>query len=330
MREILKNFPDQLIEAKRLAQEVQLIEIKDIKNIVICGMGGSAIGGDLLFDVLREELSIPIYVNRGYSLPAFLSQDSLVFISSYSGNTEETLSSYREAMKKTKNIFCVTTNGILAKEARLSNFPIVKIPGGLQPRAALGYLFTPMLVILSRIKLIKDKSSDIEECIDLLKELSISFDSEDSEPYNLAKLLLDKEARLKMPIIYADLSFQSVAKRWVAQLNENSKVFAHYNLFSELNHNEIVGFGNPTIENFVVILRDKQEHPQIEKRIRITKEIIGPYTSGIKDIWSQGKSFLARAFSLIYFGDWTSYWLAVLRKVDPVPVERIDYLKKRL
>lgn len=322
MKEMIRSLPEQIIAGKRLAEQISLPKIKDIKNIVVSGMGGSAIGGDLLFDILSKELSVTIYVNRSYSLPAFVNEDTLIFISSYSGNTEETLSSFRKAQEKTKNIICITSNGELAKE---SKFTTVKIPGGYQPRAAIGYLFTPMLVILSRIGIIKDKNKDIEECVKLLKSLTPDFDSDKGEPYALAEKLNGK-----VPIIYADFSFQSVTKRWSAQLNENSKTFAHYNIFPELNHNEIVGFGFPTFENFCIFLRDKEEHQQVKKRIDITKEIIGHSTSGIEDIWSKGESFLTRVFSLIYFGDWVSYWLAVIRKVDPTPVERISYLKKRL
>lgn len=320
MKEVLVNFSNQLKEASKRKWD-NLPCINNLSNIVVCGMGGSAISGDLLAGYLQDEIKVPIIVNRGYKLPRFVNEDSLVFISSYSGNTEETLSAYEKAIKLTKNILCITSGG---KLQTLNPKYTIKIPAGYQPRCALGWLFVPMLIASHKLNIITNKNDELEESISLLLELSKEFELDKSSPYKVAESLLGK-----LPIIYSDLRFLAVARRWVAQLNENSKQFAHYNAFAELNHNEIVGFGEPKIDTFLIILKDKSYNPRINLRIELTKQMFSPHTE-IQEIESKGNSLLARFFYLIYFGDWVSYWLAIIKGIDPTPIERIDWLKKEL
>lgn len=321
MKEVLIDFPAQLTGAIDASKNVTLPEVKNPSNILICGMGGSAISGDLLAKYLSDKTKIPIIVNRDYSLPAFVNENSIVFISSYSGNTEETLSAYKNALKKTKNIICITSGGKLEE----SKPPyIIKIPKGFQPRCALGWLFTPMFITVNRMGIASNITSELDETIAEIKKLSQEFSNKEKIAFLTAKKLFNK-----MPIIYSDSRFEPVAKRWVTRLNENSKVFAHFNVFSELNHNEIVGFENPKINSIILLLRDKDYNERIVRRIEITSKMLSPYTE-IQEIWSKGSSLLARMFYLIYLGDWVSYWLAELRGVDPTPVERIVYLKKEL
>lgn len=321
MKEVLIDFPSQLTGAIEASKNVVLPTIQNPSNIVICGMGGSAISGDLIAKYLTDKIKVPVIVNRDYSLPDFVDSNSLVFISSYSGNTEETLSAYEKALKRTKNIICVTSGGKLEK----SNPPyIIKIPSGFQPRCAMGWLFTPMFVTLERMGIAKGITIELDETITELKKLAVEFSNKENLAFQTANKLLNK-----MPIIYSDPKFEPVAKRWVTQLNENSKVFAHFNVFSELNHNEIVGFENPKINSLLIILRDKDYNDRIVRRIEITSKMLAPYTE-IEEIWSKGNSALARMFYLIYLGDWVSFWLAELRGVDPTPVERIVFLKKEL
>jgi len=321
MKEVIFNFPEQIKAAAQVGKDAPIPEIKEISNIVICGMGGSAIGGDLLQQYLIDEIAIPVWVNRDYKLPEFVNQKSLVFISSYSGNTEETLSQYEKALQRTKNIICITSNGKLENE----NHPFtVKIPQGYKPRCAIAWMFVPLISILQRLKIISNKDVELNETIDLLTELRREYEIPGSSPFKLAKKLLNK-----LPIVYSDSRFSPVAKRWVTQFNENSKTLAHFHTFPELNHNEIVGFGEPAINAGAIILRDRDYHSQVQRRIELTKKLIAPYAE-ISEIESQGDSMLARFLSLLYFGDWTSYWLAILREVDPTPTERIEQLKKEL
>jgi len=322
MKKVLEDFPLQIEEALIIGEKASLPSVVEPKSIFVSGMGGSAIGGDLLASCLREEISIPIYVNRDYSIHRFVNKNTLAFICSYSGNTEETISAYEEISKRTKNIVCITTGGTLEE---LCNGLLIKIPEGLQPRCAIGYLFIPMLVMLSRLGVISGKEKEVKETMSLLSSLHERLSVEGCVAYKIARDLQNK-----LPIIYASNRFGVCARRWVTQLNENSETMAHFNIFSELNHNEIVGFGTPNLKSWVVILRDKTDGERIAKRIELTKEIIAPHTEGISEVWSEGESILARLFSIIYVGDWVSYWLAMMREVDPTPVERIDYLKRRL
>jgi glucose/mannose-6-phosphate isomerase len=321
MKEVLIDFPTQFEDAIKVTQDVKVPEVKNPANIVVCGMGGSAISGDLLAKYLADKVEIPVIVNRDYTAPAFVNENSIVFVSSYSGNTEETLSAYKEVCKRTKNIICITSGG---KVERLNPPYIIKVPAGYQPRCASGWMFTPMLVVLEKMGIIKDITSELKETITTLKNLAPEFSKENSLPFSIAQKLLNK-----FPIIYSDSQFEPVAKRWATQLNENAKVLAHFNVFPELNHNEIVGFENPKIDSMLLILTDKSYNKRVVKRIEITSRILSQYT-GIQEIASKGDSLLARMFYLVYLGDWASYWLAILRGIDPTPVERIQGLKKEL
>jgi glucose/mannose-6-phosphate isomerase len=284
-------------------------------------MGGSAISGDLLIGCMGDEITVPVIVNRGYEIPGFVDNRSLVFITSYSGNTEETLSIYEQAVSRTDNILCITSGG---KLEALKPRHIFRIPDGYQPRCAIGWLFAPMVTALHQLGVIGDKSKELKESVDILSSLSGEFGLDGSSPFRLAEKLVQK-----LPVIYSDSRFLSVARRWVTQLNENSKQFAHFNAFSELNHNEIVGFGEPETDSVIVILRDRSYSARINLRIELTKELLQPH-AGVEEIESHGNSMLARFFSLIYFGDWVSYWLAEMKGIDPTPVKRIDWLKGQL
>ncbi len=330
MLSALLDFHEQCKDAVEKASALRLPpEYTGVNRIVVAGLGGSAIGGDLLFTYLAGELGIPFHVSRSYQVPAFVDKKTLFFAVSYSGNTEETLSAYTEATSRSAKIVGVTSGGDLGKRCVEAKNPVVLIPGGMPPRTALGYLFFPMLITLQKLSLVRDKSLEIKETLTLLKELSEQYHS---FPDNPATVLVRKLYGL-IQIIYGSRDTSAVALRWRTQINENSKILAFNHVFPELDHNEIVGWeGLPQItENFrVVILRDKGENPRVKTRIDITKSIIGATPSGIDEVFSEGESLLARLFSLIHLGDFVSFYLAVLNGVDPTPVERIDALKKRL
>ena len=307
-------------------------EYSQVEKIIIIGMGGSAMGGDILSKLLINEIKIPIFVNRNYHLPNFADKKTLVFATSYSGNTEETLSSYDDAKKRGCRIICVTSGGKLAENAKSDMLPVIKIPGGQSPRSALGYMFLPVLIVMQNLGLIASKTEDINETINLIKRLKTVWGNESSDS-NLAKKLA-KILYNKLPLIYSvDGCLGPVALRWKTQLNENSKILAYNNVFPELDHNEIVGWeglDNLTKSMSVIILRDKGDFERNSKRIAITNSIIKDKPSEITEVWTQGNSILARMFSLIYLGDFVSFYLAILYKVDPTPVERIEILKKKL
>ena len=327
------DFPLQAEEAVRIARGTPLsLSSKGITSILVTGMGGSAIGGDLIRSYLAGALKIPFVVSRSYVLPSFVGKSTLVVVSSYSGNTEETLSSYREALKRKAKILCITTGGAAERIARTHHHDCIKVPPGLQPRAALGYSFFPLLVALERMGFIGSQRRAIQETISGLKFRSLMY----RDPQSPANLPLKTASRLygRLPVIYSSVdSFDAINVRWRGQINENAKQLAFGHVLPEMNHNEIVGWNvNRSLmkKMCVVFLRDRGTHKQVQRRMDVTMKIVKRYASGVQEVWSEGGSLLARMFSLVYFGDWMSYYLAILNKQNPTPVKAIDYLKSEL
>lgn len=332
----LVNFHEQIKEAVKIGDKVKLNIGKKINKIVLTGLGGSAIAGDLLRSYLSDEIKVPLLVNRDYFLPKFVDQNTLLIVSSYSGNTEETISAYKDGIKKKAKIVCITSNGEIEKIALKKKHPVIRIPSGYPPRAALGYSFFPLLVLLSKLGFVKNKKREIAETIKLIEEKSKVYSNPEDEE-NLAYKIAVRIAG-SIPFIYASGKFDVVAMRWACQIEENAKMLAHFNVFPELNHNEIVGWSGEVEGSFkelmnkisVVILRDEGEYERIKHRIEITDELLRPYAGEVLNIYSEGKTPLARIFSQIYLGDWVSFYLAILNKVDPTPVKPIEYLKSEL
>lgn len=336
MLELIETFPGQCRAAKAIGLKFDLPSAyrRQYKNIVCTGLGGSAIGADIARSYVLEEAYAPILVNRNYALPGFVSEDTLVVTSSYSGNTEETLSAYKDARAKKAGIVAITSGGQLGKMAGEDGFPVISIPGGLPPRCALGYSFFPLLILLSKAGIISDKSKDIDSAIKVMEYLKDGkIGHAIPKKKNLAKSIACG-IHLKYPVIYAGADhMDAVVTRWRGELAENSKTLASTHVFPEMNHNEIVGWDNPKklLKDFAVLmLRDKDDSPRVAKRIDITKNIIKDEKIDVIEVDSLGEGLLSRMFSLIYIGDFTSFYLAILNRLDPTPVERIDYLKKRL
>jgi glucose/mannose-6-phosphate isomerase len=306
--------------------------VKGVANIVLTGMGGSAIGGDLLRSYLSDELRVPLVVNRHYALPGFVDRRSLVIVSSYSGNTEEAIAAHHDAIRRKARILCITTGGETERLAERYRQQIIKIPAGFQPRAALGYSFFPLLLTLSRLGFVKRRAKDIREAIGLLRSKARVYGdaaASDNPPLQLARQL-----KGTLPIIYSATEyFDAIGLRWREQICENAKKLAFGHVIPEMNHNELVGWkiGAETMRQMeVVFLRDRRTHKRISMREDITKQIINPYALHVSEVWSEGRSLLARMFSLIYLGDWVSFYLAILNNEDPTPVKVIEQLKGEL
>ncbi len=332
MARLLYDFPDQCSRAIEIALSSSLPSYKKIDKILVCGMGGSGIGGEILKTVVEREARLPLVISKDYSIPEFIDSWTLVFSVSYSGNTEETLSAYREALKKKAKIVAITTGGRLSRLAKRDKVPILSIPPGLPPRASLGYLFFSLLITLERLGLVKNKKKECQETVGLLRDLRKKYSPSSKSRANRAKGIALKLYQ-NLPLIYTSPRLSSVGLRWKGQLSENSKVLAFSNTFPELNHNEIVGWEClPGILKrcYLIILRDRYDSPRIKRRIEITSKIIRRRACGLDFFYSQGKSLLERLFSLIYLGDWVSYYLAILNGIDPTPVKVIDYLKREL
>ena len=333
MLQLLLDVPEHVQSGERLGLTAELPEVTDVRAVVVSGLGGSAVGGELLRSYLSPQCHVPVVVNRHHVAPAFVGPTTLVCAISYSGNTEETLSAFAEARARGAPLLAITSGGQLADMAEQAHAPCIRVMGGMPPRTTLGYLFTPMLAILARLGLIADQSAPIAETVDLLRELAAQYRPGIETFRNLPKELAT-QLYGKFPVIYGVQDFSDVvAYRWRTQLNENSKVLASHHVFPELRHNEVVGWDRPpplSQDIWVVLLRDGQELAKIAREIEITKAFLQERTVGMTEVWSQGSSRLARLFSLLYTGDFTSYYLALLRGVDPTPVQAIDLLKARL
>lgn len=332
MLQLLTAFPQQFRQARQIGEAFNLkINPNNVKNLLFAGMGGSAIGGDLIIACLNTELKIPALVNRNYFLPNFVDRSSLVIVSSFSGNTEESLSCYEDARVKGAQIICITSGGKLAQKANQDGVPFITIPGGTPPRTALGYLSIPLLVLLSQSGFANVNSDDFDETEKLLVQKAKLYapEAQENDALNLANQLKNK-----IPILYSSTDFLSVVGvRWKGQFSENAKVLAFCNVFPELNHNEIVGWERlPNIlTNFQIIyFRDQEDYSRNQKRMRITQGILEKVTSPIIELSTEGNSRLARLFSLIYLGDWVSFYLAALNGIDPTPIEKIQILKNKL
>ena len=324
------QFPDDLKKAEDLGNNIKLSnQYSNINNIVIAGMGGSAIGGDVVSILENDNFNYPIIISRGYSLPNWVNENTLLICSSYSGNTEESLTALDDGLKKKAQIIGITTGGKLANDL---NKDFILIPSGLQPRAALAFSFIPIIKFLDKISIIETKlDSWLGDSINVLIESRelYSIDSMENPTYELAQNLYKN-----IPIIYADKSTYGVAAlRLKGQLCENSKMLAYHNELPELNHNEIVGWeNNPNIFKylFVLWLCDENDNPRVKLRQQITQEILNENGVDQFVIEMTGNSFQERFLHMINYGDWLSFWCAIAHGIDPSPVEKIDRLKKEL
>ena len=333
MYQLIRDFPRQVEEAIRIGNTTPVRPLRrDIRNIVLCGLGGSAIGGDLLKSYLAGDLAVPFIVNRNYTLPAFVGRNSLVILSSYSGNTEETTTAHREALKRGATTLCISSNGITEKLAKKSRAPFISVPGGLPPRAALGFSFFPLLIALGKAGLISGRQRDIRETALLLAAKSTGYGNIDDATNRALQLAQSLQGNIGIVYTAAE-RFDAVGTRWRGQIAENGKSLMFGHVLPEMNHNELVGWKALTEQMRgmrVIFLRDKADHKRVQVRMDITKQIIGRYTPHVTEVWSEGKSLLARIFSLVYLGDWVSYYLSILHREDPMPVAVIDHLKNEL
>lgn len=304
-----------------------------VQNIVITGMGGSAIGGDILRSLAAQTAQVPVVVNRGYEVPRFVGPRTLFLAVTYSGNTEETLSSFEQARKQGAQIICLTSGGQLKELAGYYDYPCLTVPGGLSPRAATGYLFAPLALLLEKNGLIQGVTEDLRETVDVLYRLRDQLNPEAPVEGNPARAI----ARLMkgaLPVIWGSTGLsETVAFRWKAQINENAKSPAYWAVLPELNHNEIMGFDEPRdiIKHLcLVILRDNGDHPRVLRRIEITKDLVKDKVKNLLEVQSSGRSWLARFYSLVYIGDYASTYLALEYGKDPVAIEAINHLKAEL
>jgi len=303
------------------------------KRIVVVGMGGSAIGGDLLAALVADEAACPIYVQRGYDLPVFVSgPETLVIGCSHSGNTEETLSAIGQAHARDASLLALTTGGELARLAAEWDMPLMRYTYESQPRAALGYPLLLLLNLLCHLGLVADKAGDLAEAVDVMRAWQQEIGPDVPVAGNPAK----RQAGLlveRLPIIYGAGLMEPVARRWKTQFNENAKCWAFYEGMPELNHNAVVGYAmSERVREWanVLMLRSRYDSARIQARWRVTRQMLLHEGIGSDQVEARGQSRLAQMLSLIHYGDLVSIYLALASSVDPTPVEPIAYLKGEL
>ena len=334
MRGAVRDLPRHLATGWERGEAAESfgLDAAEVDGVVLCGMGGSAIGGDLVRGLVEPMAPIPFQVNRGYSLPGWVGRRSLVIASSYSGGTEETLSAFELARQRGARLLAVTSGGQLLERAEADGIDHVVIPGGLQPRAALGYSLGVVLRVARALGLAELSDGEVEAALDAARARAERHDQDqDGNPAR------DLSARWQdaLPVVYTGVGLlEAVGVRWRTQINENAKHPAVGNVLPELDHNEIMGFESgpaSVLETMqVVALRDADDHRQVARRFDATRDLVGDAVGGWTEVASQGGSRLGRMLSMIQLGDAASFWLAIRKGVDPTPVETIQQLKKTL
>ena len=329
----IKDLPNQCRQVQEAVGRVQLPDrLRSMERVLIAGMGGSAIGGDLLADVASVESTIPVTVWRDYNLPPSVDDKTLVIACSYSGGTEETLSAFKEAMAKDAGVVAVTGGATLAQEAANANIPVVPIDYQGEPRAAIGYSFLAPLLVLAKLGLVAVPTNMVAEAVDELERHIPLLAAETPEVQNPAKQLA-RELLGRLPVVYGSGLLQGVARRWKTQLNENAKVWAFFELLPEANHNAVVGYQLPDAVRslaFVVLLRPTDPHPRVALRYEVTQELLDQQGVPYRVVEARGASALSQIFSSLIVGDYVSYYLAILQGIDPSPVGPIAHVRQRL
>jgi glucose/mannose-6-phosphate isomerase len=333
MLDLVAQLPDQLLLGRGLAVEVLEDSPRRVRRAVVCGMGGSAAAGELARGVFRDG-PLAVDVCRSYVLPGGIDQSVLLVFSSYSGNTEETLAAYTQsaAFPRARRLVIASGGELLARAGR-DGVPAVRLPGELPPRASLGYSVGALFTALGLVGAAGDVATQLDEAAATLREAELRLGAHAPAADNPARQLA-RRLYGKVPLLYAGAGLaEAVAWRWKAQINENAKAMAFVSVLPELDHNEVVGWESATRardELFVVALRDAQDHPGVQRRFNVTRDILGDRVRGWESVETRGLSATARAMGLVQYGDYLSVYLAGEYGVDPVPVESIDRLKQKL
>ena len=324
MNDYINDFTNHLTDAISIANNTTLTPCnKEIRNVLICGLGGSGIGGTIVADIVSPKVNIPIAATKDYSIPNFVNEHTLVIANSYSGNTEETLFALEKCQAKGAEIAVITSGGKLKTIAEENNYTKIIIPGNQPPRAMFGYAFTELFFILNHYNLIDDSfKSDFEKAIALL----------DTEKSDIQKQAMDlaKKIYKQTPVIYVANGFEGVAVRFRQQINENSKMLCWHHVVPEMNHNELLGWRTNVDDLAVVYFRNKCDYERNQIRMDINKKVISKYTDNISEIWSKGDSVIENSLYHINLGDWVSWYLSEMNNVDAIEIDVINFLKGEL
>lgn len=324
MNDYISAFTDHLVEALAIgkASELKACDAK-IQNVLICGLGGSGIGGTIINDLVSDKVGVPVSASKDYSIPHFVGKKTLVIASSYSGNTEETLFALKACQERGAQIACISSGGALQKMAQENGYSLITIPGGHPPRAMFAYSFTQLFFMFNHYGLIDNSFlADFNESIKLLDSEKESIQAEGKE---LAKKMFGTT-----PVIYTAAGFEGVGVRFRQQINENSKMLCWHHVVPEMNHNELLGWRINTENLSVVYFRNKCDYSRNQVRIDINKDVISKFTTNISEVWSKGESKIENTLYHINLGDWVSWYLSEMNDVDAIEIDVINYLKGAL
>lgn len=325
MDQLIERFPAQLAEALEIGSTIKIsTKAEDIDKIYVAGLGGSGIGANIVGEFISQECPIPYLVGKGYDIPKYVDKKTLAVLSSYSGNTEETLSAYEKIKESGAKIFIISSGGKLIKLAEENGYDYVKVPGDWpSPRACLGFSLVQQMCMVNKLGLIPDdKIKELKSSIDLVK---FNMDDIKVKAEKIAELIFGK-----IPVIYTTNRMESVAVRFRQQINENAKMLCWHHVIPEMNHNELVGWRDKNDNLAVIYFRNRDDFKRNSIRIDINKEIIGECTNTIIEIYSKGQTTIEKSMYFIHLGDWISWYLSVLHRVDSIEVKVIDYLKAEL
>jgi glucose/mannose-6-phosphate isomerase len=303
-----------------------------IRQIIITGMGGSAIGGTLAQALVAGECRVPITVVRDYRLPAYVGPDTLVIGSSHSGNTEETLSACREALERGARLLAITRGGQLGALAEQQHQPVWRFEHAGQPRSAVGFSFMLTLAALHAAGLVADPSGQVEGAVAAMRQQQPQLRAESPVVHNPAKRMAGQLME-RVGAIYGAGYMAPIARRWKGQLNEVAKSFALFDELPEMDHNSVVGTVYPeaVVSKFMVLfLRSAHAHPRNRLRVDVTREIYMTAGFNTDIIDAHGPSPLADMLTVLHYGDYAAYYLAMCYDLDPSPIPQIDYLKEQL
>lgn len=322
---VTNNMTEESLKAFENAQAISE-NYQGINNILVSGMGGSCISGDLLKTYLYDKSLITLLVNRSSVLPNFVNEKSLCVFISYSGNTQETLNCYKQAIAKSAQCIVITSGGQIEKIAQENNHKIVKITGTPKmPRAAVGELFYSLIGVLSSFEALNINSDEIKKSLACLSEIKDKQIIDNSTMFELA----NKSKGKKLAVFGISPVTETIALRWKNQLNENAKATVLFNTFPELTHNEIVNLATENLDNyFIIILRDKSEDSFVKKQVDMTISILDK--AHIEEISIDKDTLLERQMSLVYLGDYFSIYHALINGIDPTPIESIMTLKEKM
>lgn len=320
MELLIRQFPEQLEQALDIADRAILRPAGSVKQVLVAGMGGSGIGADLVAGLARP--SVPMQAVKDYQLPNWAGPETLLIASSYSGNTEESLSVLDQALSKGCRVVGVSSGGRVSELSAERDFDLIVVPGGRPPRSTLGYSVVQQLHILHHFDLIRDYRSAVRRVAERLARRQEQLREQAAE---LAAWMVDRT-----PVLYGAATWQAVLLRWCQQIQENGKMLCWMNVFPELNHNELVGWRDERPDLAVLFFSSNLDHSRTARRIHWTRDVIEPYCDRIRMLDAEGSDHWEQAFQWIHTGDWLSVELARIRQMDPVEIAVIDRLKHDL